>query len=200
MLADMGMQITELSTHLQGQLVAVHPAYDTLFDAFAPKEVRGNPKARQEWAVEQVDARREGFAPPGPRCERDVLRLAAPGPTSSLGHSARRAFSKPRSKSSAKRWLPILNALRGCRRRLCYEIHPSEDLFDGTTFEMFLDRVKGHKRCNILFDPSHFCLQQLNYLEYIDLYHERIKMFHVKDAEFNPTGTSGRLLWLCAMA
>src|SRR3712207_1040800 len=49
-----GLQITELSTHLQGQLVAVHPAYDTMFDGFAPKEVHGNSKARQEWAVEQL--------------------------------------------------------------------------------------------------------------------------------------------------
>ena len=56
---------------------------------------------------------------------------------------------------------------------------------------MFLDRLKGHKRCNILFDPSHFVLQQLDYLEYIDLYRDRIKMFHVKDAEFNPTGRQG---------
>ncbi len=32
-----GLKITELSTHLQGQLVAVHPAYDAMFDGFAPK-------------------------------------------------------------------------------------------------------------------------------------------------------------------
>ena len=48
------LEITELSTHLQGQLVAVHPAYDTAFDGFAAPEVRGNPKARQEWAVNQL--------------------------------------------------------------------------------------------------------------------------------------------------
>src|SRR5215213_4253878 len=53
---ECGLQITELSTHLQGQLVAVHPAYDTLFDAFAPPKVRGNPSARQAWAVDQVRA------------------------------------------------------------------------------------------------------------------------------------------------
>jgi sugar phosphate isomerase/epimerase len=86
---------------------------------------------------------------------------------------------------------PILDAYEDAGVDLCYEIHPSEDLFDGTTFEMFLDRVKGHKRANILFDPSHFVLQQLDYLDYIDIYHERIKMFHVKDAEFNPTGRQG---------
>ncbi|MBP9196000.1 MAG: TIM barrel protein, partial [Saprospiraceae bacterium] len=48
-----------------------------------------------------------------------------------------------------------------------------------------------HARACLLYDPSHFVLQQLDYLEYIDLYHDRIKMFHVKDAEFNPTGRSG---------
>ncbi len=74
---------------------------------------------------------------------------------------------------------------------LCFEVHPGEDVHDGATFEMFLDRLKGHKRCNLLFDPSHFVLQQLDYLEYIDLYRDRIKMFHVKDAEFNPTGRQG---------
>src|SRR2546425_11894701 len=53
-LAEGGLQVTELSTHLQGQLVAVHPAYDTAFDGFAVQEVRGKPQARTAWAVEQL--------------------------------------------------------------------------------------------------------------------------------------------------
>jgi sugar phosphate isomerase/epimerase len=56
---------------------------------------------------------------------------------------------------------------------------------------MFLERVKNHARANLLYDPSHLLLQQLDYLDYIDIYHERIKAFHVKDAEFNPTGRQG---------
>jgi sugar phosphate isomerase/epimerase len=91
----------------------------------------------------------------------------------------------------AKRWTPILDVYEDNGIDLCYEIHPGEDLHDGITYEMFLDHVKGHKRANLLYDPSHFVLQCLDYLEYIDLYHERIKMFHVKDAEFNPTGRQG---------
>ncbi|WP_141122013.1 sugar phosphate isomerase/epimerase family protein, partial [Salmonella enterica] len=74
---------------------------------------------------------------------------------------------------------------------VCYEIHPSVDLHDGATFERFLDEVNYHPRCNILFDPSHLHLQQIDYLAYIDIYHERIKAFHVKDAEFNINGRSG---------
>ena len=59
------------------------------------------------------------------------------------------------------------------------------------TFERFVDAVGGHRRACINYDPSHFLLQQLDYVEFIDIYHERIKAFHVKDAEFNPTGRSG---------
>src|SRR5690606_13130657 len=88
----------------------------------------------------------------------------------------------------AKRWLPILDEFDKYDVDVCYELHPGEDLHDGVTFEKFLEKVNNHKRANILYDPSHFVLQCLNYLEFIDIYHERIKMFHVKDAEFNPTG------------
>src|ERR1051325_4410795 len=51
---ECGLEISELSTHLQGQLIAVHPAYDSLFDGFAPKSVHGNSKARTEWAIQQL--------------------------------------------------------------------------------------------------------------------------------------------------
>ena len=94
-------------------------------------------------------------------------------------------------KELAARWLPILDEFDRCGVDLCYEIHPGEDLHDGITFEMLLKEVNNHPRANILYDPSHFVLQQLDYLQFIDFYHDRIKMFHVKDAEFNPTGRVG---------
>jgi len=79
-------------------------------------------------------------------------------------------------------------------------LHPGEDLFDGLTFERFLDAVGQHPRANILYDPSHFLLQQLDYLAFIDIYHPRIRAFHVKDAEFRPNGRQGvyggYALWL----
>jgi len=189
-LATNGLEVTELSTHLQGQLVAVHPAYDSLFDGFAPQQVRNDPAARQDWAIEQ-------------------LRLAAKA-SRNLGLRAHATFSgalawpylypwpqRPNGLIEAafdelgKRWSPILDVFEENGVDLCFEIHPGEDLHDGVTFEMFLERVHNHPRCNLLYDPSHFVLQQLDYLEYIDLYHSRIKMFHVKDAEFNPTGRQG---------
>lgn len=189
-LKDAGVELTELSTHLQGQLVAVHPAYDTLFDAFAPERVRGDPKARQQWAVSELHlaakaSRRLGLDASVTFSGSLAWPYFFPWPQRPPG------LFETAFEELAKRWHPILDAYEEAGVDLCYEIHPSEDLFDGTTFEMFLDRVKGHRRANILFDPSHFVLQQLKYLDYIDLYHERIKMFHVKDAEFNPTGRQG---------
>lgn len=185
-----GVEITELSTHLQGQLVAVHPAYDALFDGFAPPELRGKPAARTAWAIEQV-----GLAARASR---------------NLGLSAQVTFSgallwpmlypwpqRPAGlvdtgfRELAKRWQPILDLHEDMGIDCCFEIHPGEDLHDGVTFERFLDEVDDHERANILYDPSHFVLQQMDYLAFIDIYHERIKMFHVKDAEFRPTGRSG---------
>jgi sugar phosphate isomerase/epimerase len=90
-----------------------------------------------------------------------------------------------------RRWKPILDVFEDEGINACYELHPGEDLHDGVTFERFLEAVDGHPRANILYDPSHFLLQQLDYLAFIDIYHDRIKAFHVKDAEFRPNGRAG---------
>jgi sugar phosphate isomerase/epimerase len=185
-----GVAITELGTHLQGQLVAVHPAYDEAFDGFAPEAVRGNPKARQAWAVQQMllsakASRRLGLKSnvsfPGAL----AWPFLYPWPQRPAG-LVEAAFDE-----LARRWTPIFDAFDEAGCDVCFELHPGEDLFDGTTFEMFLERVKNHPRCCINYDPSHFLLQQLDYLEFIDIYHERIKALHIKDAEFRPTGRQG---------
>ena len=189
-LARHGLQPTELSTHLQGQLVAVHPAYDLAFDGFAPEALRGNPGKRQAWAVEQLLLAAKASANLGLEAHATFSGALAwpylyPWPQRPPG-LVETAFDE-----LAKRWRPILDAFDAAGVDLAFEIHPGEDLHDGASFEMFLERVDHHPRCNILFDPSHFLLQQLDYLAYLDLYHDRIKVFHVKDAEFNPTGRQG---------
>jgi sugar phosphate isomerase/epimerase len=185
-----GLSISELSTHLQGQLVATHPAYDAMFAGFAPEKLRGNRNARQEWAVEQLRFAAKASANLGLQAHATFSGALAwpyfyPWPQRTAG-LIEMAFDE-----LAKCWLPILNVFDETGIDLCFEIHPGEDLHDGETFELFLDRVHEHQRCNILYDPSHFVLQQLDYLQFIDLYHSRIKMFHVKDAEFRPTGKQG---------
>ena len=187
---EAGVEITELSTHLQGQLVAVHPAYDTMFDAFAPAEVHGNPKARTEWAVNQMMLAAKASRNFGVNVHATFSGALAwpfmyPWPQRPAG-LVEMAF-----KELADRWTPILNAFDEQGVDVCYEIHPGEDLHDGATFERFLEATGNHARVKMLYDPSHYVLQQLDYLANIDLYHEFIKMFHVKDAEFNPTGKSG---------
>jgi len=188
--AAAGIQITELSTHLHGQLVAVHPAYDELFDNFAPAQLRGNPKARTEWAVQQLKLAAKASARLGLKAHATfsgalLWHLIYPWPQRPAG-LVEQGFAE-----LAARWLPILDAFDEAGVDVCYEIHPGEDLHDGATFERFLAATNNHPRANILFDPSHFVLQQLDYLDFIDRYHSRIKMFHVKDAEFRPNGRSG---------
>ena len=185
-----GLAITELATHLQGQLVAVHPAYDSLFDAFAAPGVRGNPRARTEWAVQQLKH--------AIKASRNLGLTAMPTFSGALLWPT--MYPWPQRPAGlvelgfgelATRWQPLLDFADEHGVDLAFEIHPGEDLHDGATFEMFLDKVKGHKRANMLYDPSHYILQCLDYLEHIDIYHDRIKAFHVKDAEFRPTGRAG---------
>jgi sugar phosphate isomerase/epimerase len=189
-LANHDIEVTELSTHLQGQLVAVHPAYDQMFDGFAPSEVHGKPKARQEWAVDQLmmaarASRNLGLTDHASFSGALAWPYLYPWPQRPAG-LIESAFDE-----LAMRWLPILNAFDDAGVSIGFEIHPGEDLHDGVSFEMFLERVGNHSRANMLFDPSHLVLQQLDYLGFMDAYRERITMVHIKDAEFNSTAKQG---------
>ena len=185
-----GLEISELSTHLQGQLVASHSAYDKMFDAFAPNKLHGNVKARTEWAIEQVKLAANASC----NLEIDVM---ASFSGSLLFHTMYPWPQRPKGlveagfKELAKRWIPILDHCKDKGVEVCYEIHPGEDLHDGVTYERFLKATNNHSSAKILYDPSHFILQQLDYIQFIDFYHDKIRMFHVKDAEFNPSGKSG---------
>ncbi len=189
-LADAGVALTELSTHLQGQLVAAHPAYDEPLDGFAPPAVRGNPAARQRWAVDQLHlaaraSRRLGLAAHATFSGSLLWPFLYPFPQRPAG-LVESGFAE-----LAKRWRPILDAFDEAGCDLCFELHPGEDVHDGVTFEMFLERVEHHPRCNILYDPSHLVLQVMDYLGFIDNYHQRIRMFHAKDAEYVPSPRQG---------
>ena len=189
-LEEEGLEISELSTHLQGQLVASHPAYDLMFDVFAPENLHGNVKERTKWAVEQMNnainaSNHLGISPMASFSGALLFHTFYPWPQRPTG------LVEEGFKELAKRWKPILDHADSKGVDICYEIHPGEDLHDGVTFERFLKATNNHSRAKILYDPSHFVLQQLDYLQFIDFYKDYIKMFHVKDAEFNPTGKAG---------
>ena len=187
---ECGMEISELSTHLQGQLIASHYSYDKMFDAFAPKHLHGDVKSRTLWATDQLKLASNASKHLG-------LTEMATFSGSLLFHTMYPWPQRPAGlveagfKELAKRWVPIMDHFDNNGVDVCFEIHPGEDLHDGVTFERFLQASNNHRRAKILYDPSHFVLQQMDYLKYIDYYHEYIKMFHVKDAEYNPSGKSG---------
>ncbi|MGK7395430.1 MAG: sugar phosphate isomerase/epimerase family protein [Candidatus Cyclobacteriaceae bacterium M3_2C_046] len=187
---EAGLEITELGTHLTGQLVAVHPAYDILFDGFAADSVRGNPKARTEWAVDRmkksaIASKRLGLNACVSFSGALLWPYMYPWPQRAAG------LVEDGFKELAQRWIPILNEFDKHGVDVCYELHPGEDLHDGISFERFLEATNNHPRVKINYDPSHYVLQQMDYIQHIDFYHEYIKAFHVKDAEYNPTGKSG---------
>lgn len=189
-LAEHGLVISELSTHLEGQLMAVSPVYSDAFDHFAPAEVRGNDRVRRAWAAQRLKQAAAASAKLGLRAHATFSgSLAWPFFYPWPPHNEARfqeAFSE-----LANRWRPILDIFDAHGVDVCFELHPGEDLHDGVTFERFLHLLDNHPRCNILYDPSHMLLQQMDYLAFIDIYHSRIKAFHVKDTEFRANGRSG---------
>jgi sugar phosphate isomerase/epimerase len=185
-----GLAVTELSTHLQGQLVATNPSYDVLFAGFAPPDFKGDLKERQAWAVKQLEFAAVASMNLGLTAHATFSGALAwpyfyPWPQRPAG-LIEEAFEE-----LGRRWLPILQVFDEAGVDVCYELHPGEDLYDGVTFERFVDAVGAHKRANILYDPSHMILQQMDYLAFLDIYHDRVRAFHVKDAEYRPSGRSG---------
>jgi sugar phosphate isomerase/epimerase len=188
MLQELGLQPTELATHLYGQVLAMHPAYEAMFQPFYPAGLRDG--ARVEWATEQL--------------KKAIRASAALGldnmPTFSGGFAWHMVYPWPQRppgiideafKELSRRWRPLLDLASDHGLVFTYELHPGSDLYDGATYEMFLDYADNHPAACVNYDPSHFVLQQLDYLDFIRMYGERIKAFHVKDAEFRPSGRVG---------
>lgn len=187
-LAGCGVQLTELNASLAGQVLAIHPAYEVAFQAFYPAGL--NDAGRVRWATEKLQQTVRAAANLGTKCV-PVLsgglawHLAYPWPQRPAG-LVEQAFAE-----LARRWRPVLDLASELGIALGYELHPGSDLFDGHTFERFLHEVGGHPAAGLNYDPSHFVLQHLDYAEFIRLYGDRIKGFHVKDAELRPDGRGG---------
>lgn len=187
-LADLGLQPTELAAHLAGQCLAISSAYEVAFEGFYPEGLRGNERA--EWAAGELEKAIRASANMGT----DNI------PTMSGGFAWHMIYPWPQRPPGlidqaftelARLWKPLLDMAEDHGVVFTYELHPGSDVYDGATFEMFLDYVDNHPAACINYDPSHFLLQQLDYCEFIQLYGERIKGFHVKDAEFRPSGRVG---------
>jgi len=77
----------------------------------------------------------------------------------------------------ARLWKPLLDMAHDNGLTIAYELHPGSDVYDGATFEMFLDYVDEHPAACINYDPSHFLLQQLDYCDFIRLYGGRVGVY-----------------------
>lgn len=183
-----GLELVELAAYMQGQVIAIHPAYETLFDAFYPKGM--TLKESSGWATEQlmmtikasvnfntknISVLSGGFA----------WHTMYPWPQRPDG-LIQEAFTE-----LVGRWMPVLNFASENGITIGYELHPGSDLFDGATYERFLEMSGNHSAACITYDPSHMLLQQMDYVQFIDLFADKIKAFHVKDAEFIPSGRVG---------
>jgi sugar phosphate isomerase/epimerase len=188
LLHEKGLEVVELASYLQGQVMAIHPAYEVLFQPFYPKGF--NDKKRCAWATEELKKTVKASVNMGTK-HISVLSgglafpYLYPWPQRATG-LVDEAFNE-----LAKRWLPVLDFAHEQGITFGYELHPGSDLFDGATYQRFLEITHHHPAACLTYDASHFLLQQLDYQHFIKIFTDRIKAFHVKDAEFNPDGMNG---------
>ena len=173
--------VAELATHLQGQLMAVHPAYSKLFAGFAPAKFDTD-NARLAWASDQlvkaIKASHNLGLKAMPSFTGSFLwPYIYPWPQRPAG-LVETAFEE-----HGRRWTPILDVAGELGVSVAFELHPGEDVHDGVTFDRFLTAVRNHKAVGINYDPSHFVLMGLDYVGFIHRYGQRITAYHVKDAE-----------------
>jgi sugar phosphate isomerase/epimerase len=187
-LSQQGIEVIEIASYLQGQAMAMPQVYEQLFSSFYPKGL--NDKSRVQWAQDQLFKSVDASVHFGTK-HISVLSgglawaYVYPWPQRPAG-LIDMAFEE-----MAKRWLPVLNYAQERGVTFGYELHPGSDLFDGASYMRFLEKVNQHSAACLTYDASHFLLQQMDYLAFIDLFHDRIKAFHVKDAEFRPNGLTG---------
>ena len=187
-LHEISVEVVELASYLQGQVLAVHPTYEVMFQPFYPKGLQG--EAITAWATDQLKKSVKASMNMGTH-HISVLSgglawlMMYPWPQRPEGIVAE-AFDE-----LARRWLPVLDLAHDHGITFGYELHPGSDLFDGATYEMFLEKTGNHPAACLTYDPSHLLLQQLDYLDFIKRYGQRIRAFHVKDAEFRPDGRVG---------
>jgi sugar phosphate isomerase/epimerase len=187
-LAEIGIEVIELAAYLQGQAMGMPAVYETLFQAFYPKGLTD--KQRVVWATEELKktvlaSKNMGTTHISVLSGGLAWQFVYPWPQRPTG-LIEEAFEE-----MARRWLPVLDFADAHGVTFGYELHPGSDLFDGATYLRFLDKVNHHPAACLTYDASHFHLQQMDYVAFIELFHDRIKAFHVKDAEFRPNGLVG---------
>ncbi len=86
-----------------------------------------------------------------------------------------------------KRWKPILNEFQKAGVKFALEVHPTEIAFDIVSAERALAAVDGHPAFGFNFDPSHLGYQGVDYVAFIERFHDRIFHVHMKDVAWAQT-------------
>ena len=134
-LKEMGLELTEVTGYLAGQVLAMHPAYEILFEGFHPPGLKGD--TRTAWAAGELV-----------KCIRASVNMGTDViPVLSGGFAWQMVYPWPQRPDGliheafaelARLWRPLLDQARDSGTVFAYELHPGSDIYDGATFEMFL--------------------------------------------------------------
>jgi len=170
-------------------MLAVHPAYEVMFSGFFPAGLTGND--RTNWAAGELR-----------KCLLASSNLGLHNvPVLSGGFAWHLTYPWPQRppriveeafQELGRRWRPLLDLAADKNLVFGFELHPGSDLLRRRHVRDVSRRgARPSRGLPQLRPESLFCCKQLDYLAFIEIYGRRIKGFHVKDAEFRPSGRVG---------
>lgn len=192
-LSQRQLELVGLSSERLGRMIACHPSHDPLLDAWVEPSLRGDPQARQRWAVERMFAAAQASARLGLGTHASVSGSLL-APYLQLDDALIPSGLLERGIAElGDRWRAILAEFDRCGVDLCFVPGRDQDVHDGLSFERLRAALGDHPRCRLAYAPANLFLQQIDYLEHLDHYHADIGLVRVGDAEFRPSGRVGSL-------
>jgi len=180
LLGKYGLKVKAISTHLVGQ--AVSDRIDERHKSILPDYVwgDGDPEGVNQRAADEIIKTGEAAARMGIKVVNGftgspiwhLLYGFPPTPASMLDEG----FEK-----FANQWKPILDAYAELDIKFALEVHPTEIAFDIASARKTLEALNYHSAFGFNYDPSHLGYQGVDYVDFINIFSEKIFHVHMKD-------------------
>ena len=190
-LAENGLNVWSISSHLAGQLVC-DLNNDSRSDMFAPPELAGDAEGKRKWAVQQMKYAAQAAKNMG-------IEVVNGFTGSSIWHMlysfppASEEMLNDGFKFFAEMFNPILDVFAECGVKFALEVHPTEIAFDIITAKRALEAIDNRPEFGFNFDPSHLLWQMVCPVKFLQEFPDRIYHVHMKDAALQLDGRTGIL-------
>jgi sugar phosphate isomerase/epimerase len=177
MLEGLGLEISAISNHLDGQMIL--GPLDWTTDGWAPVK---DPDEKVKWAIGRMKDTARAAAALGVEVVVGFTGSQVWGQWYSFPEENIKAYEQA-WEVFAERWHPILDVFKQEGVKFALEVHPTEIAYNIETAEDCLKAIDRRPEFGFNFDPSHFVWQMIDPVLFIKSFPDRLYHAHAKDSE-----------------